>query len=179
MSFPASVPGHGRCSFLPQVPLAFEPISACPARTALCCLRRCLHCTLPSSCCCRVISLYVLVGSFSSWNCPIFDQKASHFVPFCGIANSHRLEKTLRPLPWLLRRSAESMLVWKQHRAGVGFSIGVRCGAQDEAAAAWLANATQPLVLGLAFTSPAAAPRAPWDHGRVVFPARQEALQSS
>lgn len=112
----------------------------------------------------------------------VLDQKASHFVPFCGIANSQRLEKTLWLLPWVLRRSAESELVWKllgatQSRYGV--FIGVRCGAQDVAAAAWLANPTQPLVLGLALTSPAAAPQAPWDHGRVVFPAQQEALQSS
>lgn len=42
--FPAFFSGHGKCSkhFSPWVPLAFEPSGACPARTALCFLHRCL-----------------------------------------------------------------------------------------------------------------------------------------
>lgn len=63
---------------------------------------------------------------------PFLGQKASHFVPFSGMTNGQRLENAFQPLPRLLGRSVESKLVWKllgaaQSRAGMGFSIGVRC----------------------------------------------------
>lgn len=149
--FPAFVPGRGRCSkrFSPQVPLAFEPRGACLARTALLCLHWHLHCTLhvaakPSSSCCQAVSLprnsrVRLLGAFLLGTA-FLGQKASHFVPFGGMANGQRLEKALRPPPRLLGRSAASRLVWKllgatQSRVGMGFSIGVRRGVQDVAAA--------------------------------------------
>lgn len=192
--FPAFVPGCGRHSkgFSCRVLLAFEPGSACLARTALGCLHQHLHRTLhvatkPSSSCCRVVFLprnsrVRLLGAFLL-RTAFLGQTISHFVPFSGMANGQRLKNALQPQPWLLGRSAESKLVWKlmramQSRTGTVFFIGERRGVQ-EVAAAWLANPTQPLLFGLALAHPAADPRAPWEPVRVVFPARQEALESS
>lgn len=61
----------------------------------------------------------------------------------------------------------------------MGFSIGVRHRVQDMAAA-WLANPTQfdLFCLGRLSTSSCRPPNV-WEPGPVVFPAQQEALQSS
>lgn len=62
----------------------------------------------------------------------------------------------------------------------MGFSRGVRHGVQDVAAAC-LANPTQPnlFCLGCPSHLQLQTPEQPWEPIHMVFPARQEALQSS
>lgn len=93
-------------------------------------------------------------------------------MPFDGMANGQSSENSLQPSPWLLGRSAGSKLVWKPHRVGVGFSVGVWVLLGWPSKALWLARALWPLHLQLQI-------QAPWEPGLLVFPAQQEALQSS
>jgi len=89
-------PWQGLKALFPWVPLAFEAGDACPARTALCRLRWHLHGTLhvaakPSSSCCWVVSSLchsrVRLLEACLLGVAFLGQRASHFVPFGGMAN--------------------------------------------------------------------------------------------
>lgn len=104
----------------------------------------------PTLNCCRVVSLpcnscVYLLGAFLLGTA-FLGQKASHFVPFGGMANGQRLENALQLLALAFGKVCRIQACLEAAGSNAeqvwGFFIGLRRGVQD-VTAVWLTNPAQ------------------------------------